>query len=232
MQMLLAPVVLSFLLPGAPPPAWIIRSRTLVATIVEAPDTQPQTWKESPSGLRFIEELVGSGSLLRQNDVVSLHYTVSLAESGTELGTSRGRWPLTFAFEKHDVPIWDEAVAGMRIGGKRRVIVPCKRIPSSQMPNVPRDQDGEPVRLDIEVLRVEKGAIAILPSILPPGNRRLVIFRWLFVISFLPYLLPEDLKPEAFKSGDMQAINEAREAAQNALYLGGDAALSLESLFQ
>lgn len=219
------------------PPHCAHRSRCSIVAL--APSTkekvEPATeiattdWRALQDGIRYVDDKVGTGPLAAADSVVSLHYTVSLA-SGMELGTSRGRWPLTFAPGKHAVPIFTEAIKGMRVGGTRRLSVPASKIPPSQMSNVPKDQMGEGLRFDIEFVGIETGIKAVIPSVLPPGNRRLAITRILFALSFVPYFLPEEIKPEWYRFGDVHAIHAARQAASNSLWLGG-AAAPLDSLF-
>jgi len=190
-------------------------------------------WSRTQTGLKYVDEELGAGETPNRGSVVSLQYTVSMADSGMELGTSRGRWPLTFAPAKHEVPIFSEAVEGMRVGGRRRVIVPRSRVPPSQINNVPRDQAGESLRFDIELVGVETGLKALVPSLLPPGNRRLAITRALFALSFVPYALPDDIKPDIYRGRDVAVVAQERAERQyemrNSAWLGSDA--SLDSLF-
>lgn len=188
-------------------------------------------WKRTRGGLKYVDDFVG-GSVPAQGQVVAVHYTISLADTGVELGSTHNRAPMTIAVGRHQVPIWSDALENMNVGGKRRVIVPYAGVPNQQISNVPKDEEGEDLRLEIEVVRVETGVAAVIPSLLPPHTRRATIMRTLFALSFVPYFLPEELKPEAYKFGDVAEIHAAREAAQNTLFLGGDGALPLDSLFQ
>lgn len=191
-------------------------------------------WQLTGTGLRFQDKNLGAGLEPESGTVVKLHYTVSF-QSGQELGTSRPNKPLTFLLGKHDVGFFTEAVEGMRTGGQRRLAIPFDRIPRNQLQNVPKDQEGESLIVELELLGIETGVGAIIPSLLPPGNRRQTIARAAFALSFLPYLLPDDIKPEMFQFGDPVAIGEARReaflATRDSLWLGG-AADSLDSLFQ
>jgi len=181
--------------------------------IVELPSKQG-LWNVLPgSGLKYVDEKIGEGAVPSSDAVVSLHYTVSFA-SGQELGSSRNgpfHSPLTFALGKHPVAVFPEAIEGMRIGGKRRVVVPPAKIPESQTRNVPKDQEGEPLNFEIELLGVHSGVKALIPSLLPPGNRRLTIARFFFALSFIPYFLPEDIKPNSYKMYDGKTPEEVRE---------------------
>jgi hypothetical protein len=203
------------------------RARPVVALteeLLKPEEGQSITWQVTPDGVRFVDQVVGRGESIEADSVVSLHYTVSLAESGMPLGTSRGRWPLTFAPGRHAVAIFAEGIKGMRVGGVRRLVVPASKIPPSQLRNVPVDQQGESLRFEIELVRLETGVAAALASVLPPGDRRLTVSRALFALSFLPYLLPAELQPAAWHWGDPAAIQAAHEVQS---ILGG---ASLEQL--
>ena len=119
----------------------------------------------------------------------------------------------------------------MRVGGRRRLSIPAHMIPESQVRNVPQDQADEGLRIEVELVGIETGIKAVALSLLPPGNRRLVIARTVFLLSFLPYFLPEEIKPDGYKFGDLDAIVASRDAAANSLWLGGTAQ-PLDSLFQ
>ena len=77
------------------------------------------------SGLKYVDEVIGSGRAAKAGDTVSVHYTGTLKD-GSVFDSSRGRnKPLEFPLGKRKViPGWDEGVAGMREGGKRQLIIP------------------------------------------------------------------------------------------------------------
>ena len=79
----------------------------------------------TPSGLEYIELVEGSGETARPGSRVSVHYTGWLTD-GTKFDSSLNRrQPFEFALgAKQVISGWDEGVAGMRVGGKRRLIVP------------------------------------------------------------------------------------------------------------
>jgi FKBP-type peptidyl-prolyl cis-trans isomerase FkpA len=77
------------------------------------------------SGLQFIDLAVGSGAEAQAGQVVRVHYTGWLT-NGTKFDSSveRNR-PFEFKLGNGDViKGWDLGVAGMRVGGKRRLIIP------------------------------------------------------------------------------------------------------------
>jgi peptidylprolyl isomerase len=78
-----------------------------------------------PSGLGYIEIKAGEGEEARTGQTVSVHYTGWLT-NGREFDSSRGRGqPFSFGLGRGQVIRgWDEGVAGMRVGGRRRLIIP------------------------------------------------------------------------------------------------------------
>jgi FKBP-type peptidyl-prolyl cis-trans isomerase len=79
----------------------------------------------TPSGLKYTDLKVGQGEEARTGQVVEVHYTGWLPD-GTEFETSRNcKQPLTFRVGAGDVlKGWDEGVLGMKVGGKRRLVLP------------------------------------------------------------------------------------------------------------
>ena len=78
------------------------------------------------SGLKYVEQKVGDGKEAKAGDSVSVHYTGTLAD-GKKFDSSRDRnKPFTFDLGNGDViKGWDEGVAGMKEGGKRKLIIPA-----------------------------------------------------------------------------------------------------------
>jgi FKBP-type peptidyl-prolyl cis-trans isomerase len=77
------------------------------------------------TGLKYIDEKVGDGAVAKSGDKVSVHYTGRLKD-GTKFDSSvdRGQ-PFEFPLGAGRViKGWDEGVAGMKVGGKRKLIIP------------------------------------------------------------------------------------------------------------
>ncbi|MEW8508757.1 MAG: FKBP-type peptidyl-prolyl cis-trans isomerase [Candidatus Thiodiazotropha sp.] len=81
--------------------------------------------KITDSGLKFEDMSVGSGDVAAPGDRVSVHYTGWLLE-GEKFDSSLDRnQPFDFTLGKGMVIAgWDEGVAGMKVGGKRRLTIP------------------------------------------------------------------------------------------------------------
>jgi FKBP-type peptidyl-prolyl cis-trans isomerase FkpA len=80
---------------------------------------------ELPGGLQYIDIVIGSGDEARAGQNVSVHYTGWLT-SGKKFDSSRDRGqPFTFRLGGGQViQGWDAGVAGMRVGGQRRLTIP------------------------------------------------------------------------------------------------------------
>ena len=78
------------------------------------------------SGLQYQDILVGSGAEAKEGDLVSVHYTGWLTDgSKFDSSVDRGQ-PFQFPLGAGRViQGWDEGVAGMKEGGKRRLIIPA-----------------------------------------------------------------------------------------------------------
>jgi FKBP-type peptidyl-prolyl cis-trans isomerase len=80
---------------------------------------------KTASGLQFIDIKVGDGASPQTGQTVVVHYTGWLAD-GTKFDSSvdRGQ-PFSFIIGAGKViKGWDEGVATMKVGGKRRLIIP------------------------------------------------------------------------------------------------------------
>ena len=77
------------------------------------------------SGLKIIEIKIGTGDEVQKGQTVSVHYTGWLAD-GTKFDSSLDRGqPISFVLGGGQIiPGFDEGVAGMRVGGERRLILP------------------------------------------------------------------------------------------------------------
>jgi peptidylprolyl isomerase len=77
------------------------------------------------SGLKYVDRVVGTGASPSTGNEVTVHYTGTL-ENGKKFDSSvdRGQ-PFTFQIGTGGViKGWDEGVMSMKVGGKRKLIIP------------------------------------------------------------------------------------------------------------
>lgn len=81
----------------------------------------------TPSGLTYTDEVTGSGEFPVKGQTVTVHYTGTL-ENGKKFDSSRDRnSPFSFTIGIGQViKGWDEGVATMKKGGKRRLKIPAE----------------------------------------------------------------------------------------------------------
>jgi FKBP-type peptidyl-prolyl cis-trans isomerase len=84
---------------------------------------------EMPNGLKYTDDKTGDGAAATAGKKVSVHYTGWLYNNGVkgakfDSSVDRGQ-PFQFTLGAHQVIAgWDEGVAGMKVGGKRTLIIP------------------------------------------------------------------------------------------------------------
>ena len=78
------------------------------------------------SGLKYWDLKKGTGAAAKAGDMIKVNYTGWLTD-GKQFDSSIGREPFSFKLGAHMViPGWDEGVAGMKVGGKRTLIIPSE----------------------------------------------------------------------------------------------------------
>ena len=107
------------------------------------------------SGLKYIDELEGTGATAKAGDQVSVHYTGKLKD-GTKFDSSVDRnKPFDFPLGAGRViKGWDEGVAGMKVGGKRKLIIPSDLAygPNGRPPVIPPNAE---LHFDVELLKIK-----------------------------------------------------------------------------
>ena len=79
----------------------------------------------TPSGLKYIDLVEGTGATPLNGQTVVVHYVGTL-DNGQEFDNSRTRnKPISFILGAGKViKGWDEGLLGMKIGGKRKLVIP------------------------------------------------------------------------------------------------------------
>ncbi|HEX8290886.1 MAG TPA: FKBP-type peptidyl-prolyl cis-trans isomerase [Pyrinomonadaceae bacterium] len=107
----------------------------------------------TPSGLRYTDLVVGTGPSPAAGQTAVVHYTGTLTD-GTKFDSSRDRnQPYSFALGAGSViEGWDEGVATMKVGGRRKLVVPpALGYGASARPGIPANST---LVFDVELLEV------------------------------------------------------------------------------
>jgi FKBP-type peptidyl-prolyl cis-trans isomerase FkpA len=97
----------------------------VVCVFVIADDKKDEKVIKTDSGLQYVELKEGDGEKAKKGDTVEVHYTGWLKD-GKKFDSSLDRKePFSFKLGAGKViKGWDEGVAGMKVGGKRKLIIP------------------------------------------------------------------------------------------------------------
>jgi len=81
----------------------------------------------TPSGLKYEEVQVGTGETPKTGQKIAVHYTGTL-ENGKKFDSSVDRGdPIVFTLGVGQViKGWDEGLSTMKVGGKRKLIIPAE----------------------------------------------------------------------------------------------------------
>ncbi|HEX7373584.1 MAG TPA: FKBP-type peptidyl-prolyl cis-trans isomerase [Steroidobacteraceae bacterium] len=92
----------------------------------------PSASAGSVDRLQVVDQVVGTGAAAVAHATVAVHYTGWLydqakpEQKGAQFDSSRGGQPFQFVLGASQViPGWDQGVLGMRVGGKRRLVIPA-----------------------------------------------------------------------------------------------------------
>jgi FKBP-type peptidyl-prolyl cis-trans isomerase len=101
----------------------------LAAMPLERSDVATSQVIEMPNGLKYTDTKAGDGTTAASGNKVSVHYTGWLYNNGAKGAkfdsSVDGGQPFQFTLGAHQVIAgWDEGVTGMKVGGKRTLIIP------------------------------------------------------------------------------------------------------------
>ncbi len=95
-------------------------------TLNKSSQTTKNMTQTLSDGLIITDETVGTGTEAKKGDTVTVNYTGTFTD-GKKFDSSldAGRTPFSFTLGAGQVIAgWDEGVAGMKVGGKRKLVIP------------------------------------------------------------------------------------------------------------
>lgn len=111
--------------------------------------------QENPSAkLEIKDVVVGKGPAVKAGDIVVVHYTGTLLD-GTKFDSSHdhpGNQPFVTPIPGNLIKGWNEGILGMRVGGKRHLVVPPD-MGYGRMPR-PKIPANSTLVFDIELLEI------------------------------------------------------------------------------
>jgi FKBP-type peptidyl-prolyl cis-trans isomerase FkpA len=121
----LAAASAALLLGACSDPATAPEADPATASYASSLNVNIATMRKTPSGLYIGDETIGTGATAAPGTRVLVHYTGWLVD-GTRFDTSRdGDGPIDFVLGTGRViQGWEEGLAGMKVGGKRRLVIP------------------------------------------------------------------------------------------------------------
>jgi len=155
-----------------------------------------EKWSTTASGLKFLDDHIGDGETPEAGDVVKVAYTGWLEKNGLEFDSTKGRSPFAFVLgQQRVIPGWDEGISSMRVGGKRQLCIPAElgygQEGSGSIPS------GAMLRFECELVSIESGFSGFIATF--PGGITNFALTSILALSFVPYLLPEEVKPTFWK---------------------------------
>lgn len=102
--------------------------------------------------LQITDLTVGTGAEVKAGDTITAHYTGALAKDGTIFQSSHDNGqPFTSALSGL-VQGWQEGIPGMKVGGKRRLLIPAAQAYGNQAQSgIPANSD---LVFDIELVSI------------------------------------------------------------------------------
>ncbi len=131
-------------------------------TVKPAASAPPPAEIDPNAKLVVKDEVVGKGAVAKAGDEVEVHYTGTLTD-GTKFDSSRDRKE-TFKFPLGGGRVikgWDEGVAGMKVGGKRKLTIPPNLGYGSR--NMGKIPPNSTLLFDVELIAVKPSAAPAKP---------------------------------------------------------------------
>ena len=104
--------------------------------------------------LQSIDTSVGTGDEVKPGDSITAHYTGAVAATGVIFQSSHDSGsPATFSLSGV-IKGWTDGVPGMKVGGKRRLIIPAAQAYGASPPQGSGIPENAPLVFDIELVSI------------------------------------------------------------------------------
>ena len=101
-----------------------VAAAAMTAAVAPTPTAVPKAADPELGSLKITDKEIGSGTEATAGHQVTVHYTGRLL-TGKQFDSSIGRGPFSFKLGAGQViKGWDLGVAGMKVGGKRQLVIP------------------------------------------------------------------------------------------------------------
>jgi FKBP-type peptidyl-prolyl cis-trans isomerase len=143
--------------PGEPLPEQ--KNVSGVSTDMSKKPTVPKATGAAPKELQASDVVTGTGAVAKDGDKVTVQYVGTLFNGGKEFDTSwqKGRTPFEFTIGQGQViQGWDQGVPGMKVGGRRVLVIPADLAYGSagSPPTIPADA---PLVFVVDLKKIAKG---------------------------------------------------------------------------
>lgn len=159
----LAVIAVFFIFPGLSPfgqptaPSEAPTGATTTLTTQTASTTMPT---DNANQLQITDEVAGTGAVAEPGDSVTVNYVGSLT-NGTVFDASANHGTTGFTFNLGAGQVikgWDEGIVGMKVGGKRKLVIPADLAYGSQSPAASIPANSTLV-FEVELLNVQKAQV-------------------------------------------------------------------------
>jgi FKBP-type peptidyl-prolyl cis-trans isomerase len=104
--------------------------------------------------LQKIDQVVGTGAEAKAGDTVTAHYTGAVAATGIIFQSSLDSGqPIPFGLDQV-IKGWTDGVPGMKVGGKRRLVIPADQAYGANPPQGSNIPANAPLVFDIELVKI------------------------------------------------------------------------------
>lgn len=133
---------------------------TASTTTINQPQTTMPTENTPITKLQMIDEVIGTGAVAAAGDSVTVNYVGALT-NGTVFDASAKHGTSGFSFNLGAGQVikgWDIGVAGMKEGGKRKLLIPADMAYGNQSVGGGLIPANSALIFEVELLKVQKGA--------------------------------------------------------------------------